>query len=67
MIKLSTGCDSTLGNYKALCILCFGPDSSQVKFIDEKIAQSPLGNDEEVIADERQMLLLLASLDNKCG
>ena len=33
-----------------------------VKFIQDKIVESPNGENEEVIADERQMLLVLASM-----
>lgn len=43
MIKLSTGVDSTLGNYRDLANAFFGEDSPQVKFLDEKIAESPNG------------------------
>ena len=62
MIKLSTGQDSTLGNYKDLATAFFGEDSPQVKFLADKIAESPNGEAEEVIADEGQMLLLLMSM-----
>lgn len=62
MIKLSTGEDSTLGTYKKLARI-FGPEA--VKFIEDKIKESPHGEQEEVIADESQMLLLLASLSEK--
>lgn len=62
MKTLSLGIDSTLGNYKKLCETFFGKDSPQVKFIDTKIAESPNGVDEEVLADESQMIMLLASL-----
>lgn len=62
MIKLSTGADSTLGEYRKLCVVVFGEVSPQVVFIDEKIAASREGVAEEVIADESQMIYLLASL-----
>lgn len=62
MIKLSTGVDSTLGNYRDLASAFFGEDSLQVKFLDDKIAESPNGRDEEVIAPESQMLYLLVNL-----
>lgn len=59
MKKLSTGQDSTLGNYKKLAVI-FGEKA--VAFIQEKIDTSPNGENEEVLADERQMVALLASL-----
>lgn len=59
MNKLSTGQDATLGNYRALSSIVFGNDSAATKFLDSKIAASPNGRDEEVIADEQQMLYLL--------
>ncbi len=62
MMKLSTGQDSTLGTYLKLCNLIFGTDSPQVKFIMNKIAESPNGADEEVIAEESQMMYLLFNL-----
>ncbi len=62
MIKLSTGQDSTLGSYLKLCLAVFGKDSEQVKFIMDKIAESPNGAHEEVVADESQMLYLLVNL-----
>lgn len=36
MRKLSTGQDSTLGNYRDLSAAFFGEDSPQVKFLDER-------------------------------
>ena len=65
MNKLSTGADATLGNYRALAAIFFGEDSKAVKFLDEKIAESPNGADEEVIADESQMVYLLGSMCEK--
>ena len=62
MSKMSTGQESTLGNYLKLCVTCFGPTSPQVKFIMDKIAESPNGANEEVVADESQMLYLLVNL-----
>ena len=59
MNKLSTGQDATLSNYRKLAVM-FGPKA--VAFIDKKIAENPNGENEEVIADERQMIHLLASL-----
>jgi len=62
MQKLSTGDDATLGNYRKLARAFFGADSKAVKFLDEKIAESRNGANEEVIADERQMIYLLATM-----
>jgi hypothetical protein len=62
MNKMSTGDDATLGNYRKFADLLVGPKA--VAFIDKKIAESPNGADEEVIADERQMIQLLASIEH---
>lgn len=60
MKKLSTGDDSTLGNYRKMAAATFGEGSSAVKFLDEKIKKQ--GEDEEVIADERQVLMALFNM-----
>ena len=62
MKKLSTGQDSTLGNYRDICATFCGEDSRATRYFDDKIKLSPNGRDEEVIADERQMVQLIASL-----
>ena len=62
MMKLSTGQDSTLGSYLKLCLAVFGKDSPQVRFIMDKVAESPNGIHEEVVAEESQMLYLLVNL-----
>ena len=59
MIKLSTGVDSTLGNYRDLAASFFGEASSPTKFLDAKIAAYPNGREGEVIAAETQMVRLL--------
>jgi hypothetical protein len=59
MKKISIGLDSTLGNYRKLTAIYFGENSAAIKFLDEKIAESPNGENEEVIADETQMVNLL--------
>lgn len=59
MEKLSTGDDATLGSYLKLSTLFFGADSRATVFIKKKIAESPDGEKEEVVADERQMVYLL--------
>jgi hypothetical protein len=66
MQRLSIGnMPSTLGSYLKLSEIFFGPESVQAQFIREKIASSPNGEDEEVIAEESQMMYLLASLPLK--
>lgn len=62
MITLSTGQPSTLGSYLKLCEVFFGDDSVQYQFIRDKIAVSPSGADEEVVAEESQMMYLLFNL-----
>lgn len=62
MNKLSTGEDSTLGNHRKMLVAFCGEDNAAVRFLDQKIAESPNGENEEVIADERQMVYLLLSM-----
>lgn len=62
MKKLSSGHDSTLGNYRKLCVIFFGEKSDATAFIDKKIAEDPDGENGEVIADESQMLYLLSGV-----
>jgi hypothetical protein len=63
MMQLSTGHDSTLGNYRKLAVVFFGPASEAVEYLDRKIAESPNKEDEEVIAAESQVIHLLASME----
>jgi len=63
MNMLSIGMPSTLGSYQKLCNIFFGEDSAQAKFINEKIATNPNGADEEVIAEESQMMYLLMHIE----
>jgi len=63
MKKLSTGQDSTLGNYKSLCSSFFGDDSPSLKWVNEKISKSRQGENEEIIADEEQMLAFFARVN----
>ena len=62
MQMLSIGLPSTLGSYLKICNTFFGEESAQSKFILNKINESPDGLGEEVIAEESQMMYLLASL-----
>lgn len=59
MRTISTGQPSTLKTYLGIARF-FGPKA--VAFIEQKIAESPSGEDEEVIADERQVLYLFAQM-----
>ena len=59
MKMLSTGQPSTLGEYKKLAAI-FGDKA--VKYIQDKIDESPNGEKEEVLADESQMMVLLTSM-----
>ena len=59
MHMLSTGDPSTLGSYKKLAVII---GDKAVAFIQKKIDESPNGEDEEVIADERQMVHLLGRI-----
>lgn len=53
----------TLGDYRDLCAALAGENSHAVKFFDDKIKQSiENGRDEKVIADESQMMFLVAEL-----
>jgi len=58
-MKLSTGQESTLGNYKKLATMVFGENSKAVGFLNDKIKESEKGENEKVLADERQMIQLL--------
>lgn len=62
MKKLTTGQDSTLGNYRSLTITVFGKDNKAVEFLDQKIADAANGENEEVLADETQMIQLIQSM-----
>lgn len=63
MITMSTGKDSTLGNYLEMAQAVFGKDSGAVNFLNKKIDTSPNGVNEEVIADESQMIVLLMEMN----
>lgn len=63
MKKLSTGEDSTLGNYKTMAESVFGSNSGAIRFLDKKIKKE--GKDAEVLADEGQMIQVLIDQDQK--
>lgn len=62
MKMLSTGEPSTLGNWLRLTEATFGKDSAPAKFLQAKIKDSQNGENEEVIADERQLLYVLGNM-----
>ncbi|MEG1502261.1 MAG: hypothetical protein RR370_02620 [Synergistaceae bacterium] len=64
MKKISTGQPSTLKTYRGIAYIMSGmsEDSNIVKLIDEKIQKSKNGEDEEVIAEEEQVLGLFAQM-----
>lgn len=59
MNKISTGEPSTLGTYLKISKI-FGRKSQE--FIQQKIDESPNGENEEVIVHESQMMFILASM-----
>jgi len=61
MKKLSTGQDATLGNYRKMAAIFFGVSSKAIQWLDDKIAEQ--GEDEEVIADEGQVLQVLFEMN----
>ena len=57
---ISSGQPSTLGTYRYIAFLMTNDENSEiVQFFDKKIAESPNGENEEVIADESQMMFLI--------
>jgi hypothetical protein len=63
---ISTGEPSTLKTYRKIALILSGDeDSKAVTFLDEKIDESPHGEDEVVLADERQMIYVILSLLQK--
>lgn len=62
MNTLSTGEPNTLGTWLKIATALAGSDSRAAKFFQDKIAESPHGEDEEVIQHESQMLLLVGHL-----
>lgn len=62
MDTISTGEPNTLKTWRKIALALGGEDSRAVKFFDEKIASSPHGEDEKVIADETQVLYLITQM-----
>jgi hypothetical protein len=53
-------CPSTLGEYRDMCRALGGEDSKAVEFLDKQIAKQ--GRDEEVVAADLQMRMLLVPM-----
>ena len=62
ILKLSTGEDSTLGNYRKYAAALFGEISPAVEYLELKIRQSLKAADEPVLADESQVIAMLNTL-----
>jgi hypothetical protein len=58
-------CPETLGEYRDFCKAFGGEDCKAVAFLDLKIEASPNGRDEEVVAADSQMRLLMPMLVEK--
>lgn len=61
--NLSTGDPSTLGSYRKLAHAAGLTEA--VAYLDQKIAESPNGENEVVLADERQMIYLLFNMRSR--
>lgn len=57
-------CPATLGEYRELCVGLspYNENCEAVAFLDRKIAESPNGTDEKVLAADSQMRILLMPL-----
>ena len=60
MRTISTGQPSTLKTYYDMTVALFGENSKPARFLADKALEQ--GWDEEVFADERQMLHLIMSM-----
>jgi hypothetical protein len=56
------GLPSTIRSYKHLCELIFGHEHPSVKYLDKMASESPNGLDEEILADESQMVYMLCTM-----
>lgn len=65
MRMLSLGIPSTLGNWLNLCNATFGEDSKPSEMFRKKILESSNGENEEVIADEGQLLMVCGKMFNE--
>jgi hypothetical protein len=57
-----SSCPSTLGEYRKMCLALGVPNNQAVQFLDKKIKSSKKGADEEVVAPDSQMRMLLMPL-----
>ena len=64
MKKLSTGGDSTLGEYLRLVRIVLGEGAASA-YLNDKISRAAAGADEEVLADENQMVQLLLKIKER--
>ena len=55
----------TLGDYRRFAAFAYGESSAATKYLDRKIGESPMGEAEQVLAAEPQMLMLLHSLSGQ--
>ena len=62
MNTISTGEPNTLKTWRKIALALAGEGSRAVKFFDDKIAESPHGEEEKVIADETQILYLITQM-----
>ena len=63
MRTISSGEPATLGTYRKIALVLSGSENSEVvKFFDKKIEGSPNGENEEVLADETQMMFLIITM-----
>lgn len=66
MRKISTGEDSNLRTWRRIAYALDGfKEGRATAFVNVKIAESPNGEEEEVIADEAQLLMALAKIANE--
>ena len=63
MKTISTGEPNTLGTYRGIAMALSGNKNSKVvRFFDDKIAKSPNGVEEKVIAAESQVMNLIITM-----
>jgi hypothetical protein len=55
----------TLDDYRRFAVFTYGKNSKAVAFLDDKIKESPMGADEQVLAEPSQMIMLLTNLNEK--
>jgi len=65
MNKMSTGQDSTLGNWRKMWSTFFGVNNEGYRWLTKAINESKDGENEEVITDEGQLLYALVEMSRK--